>query len=289
MKLDQHYVDPRLVELYDLENVRGADTDFYLRLAAKLDARRILDLGCGTGVLTRELAAVEGRSVTGMDPAHAMLAVARRPPGAERVQWVEGDAGALGTPAADLVVMTGNVAQVFLDDAEWTAALSAIYAALGPGGHLAFESRNPADRAWERWTPAATYARIASPFGPMECWLEVVSVENGRVRIDGHNVFATTGEVVVASSELRFRSQAELTHSLTSAGFTVEFVYGDWEYGPLTLCPDESGRFLVLPSGATNRLAAARRSPTVPKRRGSRVPHGTTWQHAPTNTVCQQS
>ncbi len=47
MKLDRHYVDPRLVELYDHDNPRGADTDFYLRLAAVLDARRILDLGCG--------------------------------------------------------------------------------------------------------------------------------------------------------------------------------------------------------------------------------------------------
>jgi hypothetical protein len=47
MKLDLHYVDPRLVELYDHENPRGADTDFYLRLAADLDARRILAWGAG--------------------------------------------------------------------------------------------------------------------------------------------------------------------------------------------------------------------------------------------------
>ena len=95
VKLDGHYVDPRLVELYDHDNPRGADTDFYLHLAATLDARQILDLGCGTGLLTRELAAVEGRVVTGVDPAPAMLAVARRQPDANRVIWVEGDASAL--------------------------------------------------------------------------------------------------------------------------------------------------------------------------------------------------
>ena len=232
MELDQHYVDPRLVERYDIENPRGADTDFYVRLAADLAARTILDLGCGTGLLTRALA-VDGRRVVGVDPAPAMLACARRQPGADRVQWVEGDSGALGTPAADLVVMTGNVAQVFLDDAAWAATLRAIHAALRSGGHLAFESRNPDDRAWERWNREATYERFDSPHGPMECWLELGSVGNGRVRFAGHNVFTATGEVVVARSELRFRSQAELTDSVIDAGFTVEHVYGDWDRGPV--------------------------------------------------------
>jgi hypothetical protein len=68
----------------------------------------------------------------------------------------------------------------------------------------------------------------------MECWLELVSVGDGRVQFEGHNVFTATGEVVVASSELRFRSQAELTESLSAAGFTVEQVYGDWDRGPVT-------------------------------------------------------
>jgi SAM-dependent methyltransferase len=233
MKLDQHYTDPRLVELYDIDNPRSADTDFYVQLAADLAAHRILDLGCGTGLLTRELA-VADRQVVGIDPSSAMLAVARRQLGADRVQWVEGDSSALGTPEADLVVMTGNVAQVFLDDAEWAATLRAIHAALRSGGHLAFESRNPDDRAWERWNRDATFERIESPYGPMECWLELVSAGNGRVRFEGHNVFTSTGELVVASSELRFRSLAELSDSLIDAGFTIEQVYGDWNRGPVS-------------------------------------------------------
>jgi SAM-dependent methyltransferase len=230
-KLAQHYLDPRLVDLYDIENTRGADTDFYVRLAAELDARTIIDLGCGTGLLTLELA-LDGRRVIGIDPSPAMLAIARRKPGAERVQWIEGDSGSLGTPAADLAIMTGNVAQVFLDDAEWAANLRDIYAALRPGGRLAFESRNPDARAWEEWNPEATRVEYESPHGPVECWLEVTGVEEGRVYMVGHNSFKATGEIVTARDVLRFRSLAELTDSLIDAGFTIEHVYGDWHKGP---------------------------------------------------------
>jgi SAM-dependent methyltransferase len=230
-ELPQHYVDPRLVALYDIENASRDDTDFYLGLADELKAHCMVDLGCGTGVLTCELAA-GGRQVVGVDPAPAMLAVARRRPGADRVRWVESDVHALRLRDVDLVVMTGNVAQVFLEDAEWRATLQAIHAALRPGGHLAFESRNPHDRPWERWNRDSTYERFDSPNGPMETWLEVVGVSNGRVQLEGHNVFLSTGEVLVARDELRFRSFEELAGSLTEAGFTIEDVYGDWQKGP---------------------------------------------------------
>lgn len=233
MGIDRHYTDPRLAELYDIENARGSDTDFYVRLATDLDAERILDLGCGTGLLTRELA-VNDRRVVGVDPARAMLTVAQRGPGADRVRWIEGYSDALKTPEADLVLMTGNVAQVFLDDREWDATLRDIHAALRTGGYLAFESRNPDDRAWEQWNREATYERFHSPYGPVECWLELVGVGGDRVRFEGYNVFEETGEVVVASSELRFRSLAELTATLINNGFMVERVYGDWSHGPIT-------------------------------------------------------
>ena len=50
--------DPRLVAIYDAINAYGPgeQPDFYGDLAARLGARTIVDLGCGTGLLTRELA-----------------------------------------------------------------------------------------------------------------------------------------------------------------------------------------------------------------------------------------
>jgi SAM-dependent methyltransferase len=247
VKLDAHYVDPRLVALYDLENPRGDDTDYWLSLAADVAARTIVDVGCGTGLLTCALA-VDGRVVSGVDPSTAMLEVARRRPGADRVRWVVGDATALTDPAliapgtADLVVMTGNVAQVFLGDEDWGAALHAAHTALRPGGRVAFESRNPEDRAWERWDPERTAGRVVGPDGPVRSWLEVLAVADARVRFRAHNVFEATGEDVVSDSELRFRSAAELRGSLHAAGFEVEHVYGDWRRSELA----PSSRVMVV-------------------------------------------
>ncbi|MEM7113536.1 MAG: class I SAM-dependent methyltransferase [Chloroflexota bacterium] len=234
MKLDKHYTEPRLVELYDIENPHDIDTDFYIQLAHDLKAKVIVDLGCGTGLLTRQLATKE-RTVIGVDPAMAMLAYARRQPGAEKVEWIEGYSAALGERDADLAVMTSNVAQVFLDDANWAKTLRDICRTLKVGGHLAFESRNPADKGWERWTPETTFQRIESPSGGVvESWLEVVEVGNGWVRFRGHNFFVEGGETAVVDSTLRFRSHAEIVDSLHEAGFVVEEVFGDWEKRPFT-------------------------------------------------------
>lgn len=49
------YETPRLVALYDLLNVRGADWAYYLDLAGRAEGP-ILDVGCGTGALTVEAA-----------------------------------------------------------------------------------------------------------------------------------------------------------------------------------------------------------------------------------------
>ena len=241
MKLDTHYVDPRLVELYDRDNPRGMDTDFYLALAADLNARRIIDLGCGTGLLTCELA-TDGRQIIGIDPSTAMLAVARRKTGADRVQWIEGDSSSLGKQEADLAIMTGNVAQVFLDETEWNTTLQNLCASLRSGGVLAFESRNPEARAWEKWSRDETYEEVDTTFGPLQCWLELAGVENNTVRLVGHNVFKSTGEDVVASSQLRFRSRVELTNSLVNAGFIVEQVFGNWHREVFT----ETSRLMVF-------------------------------------------
>ncbi|MEL7541610.1 MAG: methyltransferase domain-containing protein, partial [Pseudomonadota bacterium] len=83
---DRQFSDPRLADLYDLGNAGSEDRDFYLRLP-KHAPEDILDLGCGTGLLSKAFAR-RGHRVVGVDPAAAMLDVARRDPQPANVEWV---------------------------------------------------------------------------------------------------------------------------------------------------------------------------------------------------------
>jgi SAM-dependent methyltransferase len=228
----EYFADPRLAGLYDTLNDGRQDVGFYLALAAGLESRSVADVGCGTGVLAVELAG-RGHSVTGVDPSAGMLGVARGRPGHERVSWVHGDATALPPAAADLAIMTGHVAQVFLDDAAWEQALRAVRRALVPGGRLAFESRNPAARAWEQWNPVESRRRVEHPaLGPVEVWHEVLRATGDTVTFDEHHVLAG-GEDLRYTNAIRFPALDVLTASLTDAGFVVERSLGDWDGSPI--------------------------------------------------------
>jgi SAM-dependent methyltransferase len=110
---------------------------------AELGARSVLDVGLRDGLLG-DMLAQRGYEVVGVDPAEASLAVARAKPGAQRVRWIHGDVMSLPALAVDLATMTGNVSNVFLTQQEWLATLGGVHAALRPGGHLVFESADPA-------------------------------------------------------------------------------------------------------------------------------------------------
>ena len=217
MRVDLDYLDPRMAAQFDDGDGERDDFDFVVSLAAELDATTVVDVGCGTGRLATLLAGRD-RRVIGVDPSPAMLDVARRREGSGEVEWVLGDASAIGTPDADLVVMTGNIALAIVDDDAWDAALQQIGSALRPGGYLVFSSMNPTTRPWEAWNTDG---------------MELISVRDHRVRVDGHIAF-DDGEAIVAGSEYRFRALDELIESLTTAGFVVKRSYGSWQSRPLT-------------------------------------------------------
>ncbi|WP_067433630.1 class I SAM-dependent methyltransferase [Nocardioides jensenii] len=231
---DAAFADPRQAVLYDALDDDRSDLDVYLAIVEEVGGDRVIDIGCGTGTLAVLLAAM-GRTVIGVDPADASLDVARAKPNADRVTWVHGDATSLvgrngvGGPVvdgtldhagllADVAVMTGNVAQVFVSDDDWSRTLAAVHACLRPGGCFVFETRRPEARAWESWDLAPT--AITLPDGRCavvertvtEVALPLITFE-GSTTIDG--------EALRSRSTLRFRERDEIERDLAVHGFTV--------------------------------------------------------------------
>jgi predicted TPR repeat methyltransferase len=141
---DLHYDHPKLVSIYDLGNGWAADRDFYLSLAGD-QPKRVLDLGCGTGLLCNAYAE-RGHLVTGVDPSASMLEVAKNKPFGERIEWVQSSAQSFECDKnSDLVVMVGHTFQVLLDDSDVASTYAGIRRHLDVDGLFAFETRNPCE------------------------------------------------------------------------------------------------------------------------------------------------
>ena len=230
----ESYADPRLAALYDALNPAGAAAAFYLSLPGAPPAR-ILDVGCGTGLLACEFA-TRGYDVTGADPAAAMLATARGRPGGGQVRWIQASAAGLDTGTSfDLIIMTGHVFQLLLEDRDVRAALRVLARHLAPGGRLAFETRNPAVREWQDWNPRDTRQRVEAGGITADVHYDISAVAGELVTYETWFQFAGARDPVVVPDTLRFMDQAQVAGFLAEAGLAQVTWYGDWDgspYGP---------------------------------------------------------
>lgn len=234
---DAVFADPRLARLYDPLDPDRSDLDSYLAMVEEFGARLVVDVGCGTGTFAC-LLADRGVDVVGVDPAEASLAVARQKPGAGRVRWLHGDSSVLPSLGADLVTMTGNVGQVFLDDEHLSRALRDLASAVRPGGRVVFEVPDPERRAWESWNRAATWRRTeVAGAGVVASWVDLVEVALPFVTFCWTFDFEDSGEVLTSESTLRFRSREEIERAVTGTGLVVESVRD---------APDRPGSELVF-------------------------------------------
>jgi SAM-dependent methyltransferase len=225
------YTDARLAAVYDALNPPFEDTSFYVALAGD-SPKTILDMGSGTGRLACDLGRL-GHRVTGVDPAAGMLGIARKREGGEKVGWIEADAAGLAVDTRfDLIIMTGHVFQVFLDDREICAVLGNLRRHLAAGGRLAFETRNPEIREWEQW-PLETYEPIHLEDRSVNVHYEIKSVDGSFVTFATHFRFSDE-DVVVADHTLRFMDRDELGRFLADAGFGDVVWCGDWDRSPIS-------------------------------------------------------
>jgi SAM-dependent methyltransferase len=235
--VDRIFAHPRLAAVYDWFDDDRSDLPHYLAIVRELDAHDLLDLGCGTGVFA-VLAAERGYRVTAVDPAVASLDVARARPQAGNVTWILGEARTLPPIQVDVVTMTGNVAQAIVDPDDWSATLGGSREALRPGGHLVFETRDPAFRGWTVWNRETSRRTIEIPVhGIVEHWVEVTDITWPLVTFRGTWIFHRDGAELTSDSTLRFRQRVEVEADLHRHGYDVIDIRD---------APDRSGREFVF-------------------------------------------
>lgn len=160
--------DRRLFDLwsrvYDLPWVQRLtyrpEQDAVLRRLAALPARRVLDLGCGTGILaSRVRLADPDLAVVGCDFSRGMLGRAAARDGA--VGWVQGDA--LRLPFADASFDAALSTEAFHWFPDPDAALAELRRVLAPRGTLLVALVNPPAEWLSRAVREAS-RRLGQPF-----------------------------------------------------------------------------------------------------------------------------
>lgn len=223
---DTHYENSKLAELYDIDSPWSVDRDFYLSLA-KTAGGSVLDLGCGTGLLCNAYAA-RGHDVTGVDPSSAMLAVGRRKPNGDRIEWVQSSAQLYrSNKRFDLIIMTGHAFQVLLSDEDILAAFSTMRSHLKPQGIAAFESRNPAIDWTANWNYDMTFELSGNQIYEKRRLLEM---NNDQMTFE--LLYEFPDETLRSESHLRFLAHYQIETLMREAGLQLEKLLGDWDEKP---------------------------------------------------------
>jgi SAM-dependent methyltransferase len=223
------YSDEEAAALYDVLNPWGPSDDFYLGLV--MDARSVLDVGCGTGALLHR-ARERGQAgrLCGVDPDEASVDVARR---RTDIEWVSATAASMTfNHEFELALMAGHAFQMLISDNDVRDSLAAIRRALVSGGRFAFETRNPIARAWEQWNPDNA-TDVVDPSGRhVRIWHEVEEVRGDVVTLTETTADADGTPLRLDRASLRFLDITALQKFLGETGFLVDAQYGGWSEEP---------------------------------------------------------
>lgn len=230
---DRLYTDPALVGFYDLDNGWADDMETCAQMAR--EATSVLDLGCGTGQFCAELVQqLPDITCVGVDPATAMLDVARTRPGGDRVTWIEDDARAVRLDRTfDLIVLTGHAFQVFLTEQDQAAVLQTIAAHLSPQGRFIFDSRNPLKEEWKTWGKKGSESGWQADhpeYGTVDAWSDVSQdAATGIVTYETHYRIQQTGQLLSAESHIQFSDKQTIERLAAAAGLQINQWFGNWQ------------------------------------------------------------
>ncbi len=212
----------------------------YLSALALKQGGAVLDLCCGTGIVTVPLAETR-LEVVGVDISAAMLEQAKTKLKDQKdLTFHLQDALEFDTVQRfGLVLMTGNAFQCFLTDDDLKTLFAKVYTLLEPGGVFIFDTRLPEGydftlddefRLWSEYqdgagNPVRFFAKQAA-----------YDAEHGILHYEMQDVFAD-GAVKPSSETLKFTPLGTLLALARNAGFEIVGRYQDWNLEPLAENP----------------------------------------------------
>jgi ubiquinone/menaquinone biosynthesis C-methylase UbiE len=179
--LNEALEQPSMLEL--LPTVRGAV---------------VLDLGCGDGALSRELANRGAAQVTGVDPSGRMLGLARRRTADDRITYLRAFAEDLDLPDASFDLVVSSLAFHYLSGESFHTLVNAIARWLRPDGTIVASMVHPVktaapDAADSDQPPVGDYADE----GPrLTHWFRESVVKHHRTTATILNTFIDAGLVI---------------------------------------------------------------------------------------------
>jgi SAM-dependent methyltransferase len=198
----------------------------------------ILDLCCGTGIVTVPLAGT-GLSVVGVDISEAMLETARaKAQGLKNLTFILQDALEFDTSERfTLALMTGNAFQCFLTGRDLERLFARVYGLLEPGGIFIFDTRLPEGSDLTLDDDYALWSEYPDEDGkPAQFWVKQATydAEQGVLHYEMKDVYAD-GRVVPSSETLKFTPLEAILSLAQHAGFKVTHThqYGNWNLAPL--------------------------------------------------------
>jgi ubiquinone/menaquinone biosynthesis C-methylase UbiE len=181
-----------------------------LDLLGEIEGRAVLDVGCGNGHLSRQLATISGRNVRvlGIDASAAMIRIARERSRdfVDCLTFEQADAGDLAdVPADSFDVALCNMA--LMDIQDYGQAISEVARTLEPGGAFLFSILHPCF------------------FTPLSGWLLNESQEVVGWRVDGYHSRLVGRQAVksrmVSQTYYFHRTLEDYSSALRDNGFVI--------------------------------------------------------------------